>query len=74
MLTQPRTPAAGTEAPPSGRPRDPVVLASAGFLALCLLFALPPLLSESAQGFYEAGFLAMHEAMAGMAVACQWTY
>lgn len=54
--------------------RDPVLLASAVFVALCLLFALPPLVSDGAQRFYEAGFLAMYEAMAGMAAACQWTY
>lgn len=56
------------------RRRDPVLLASAGFLALCLLLALPAFVSPAARGFYEAGFAAMYEAMAGMAAACQWTY
>lgn len=66
------------EAPgPAGRrglARDPVMLVSLGFLALCVVFTLPPLVSLEARGLYEAGFESMYEAMAGMAAACQWTY
>ncbi len=57
-----------------GKPRDPVILASAGLFGLCLLLLLAGLVSAEARGVYEAGYTALYEAMAGMAAACQWTY
>ena len=47
---------------------------SLGLGALCLLLGAAALVSPAVRGFYEAGFAAMYEAMAGMAAACQWTY
>jgi hypothetical protein len=79
MQSERSTRAAGTapdseDAPAPGLGRDPVMLVSLGFLGLCVLFTLPPLVSLEARGLYEAGFESMYEAMAGMAAACQWTY
>ena len=54
--------------------RDPVLLVSAGLSALCLLLLLAGLVSAETRGFFEAGYTALYEAMAGMAAACQWTY
>ena len=54
--------------------RDPILAVSAGLVGLCLLLGAAALLSSDARAFYEAGFAAMYEAMAGMAAACQWTY
>lgn len=53
---------------------DPVMAVSAGLLGLCLLLGAAAVVSADARGFYEAGFAALYEAMAGMAAACQWNY
>lgn len=53
---------------------DPVMAVSAGLLGLCLLLGATAVVSADARDFYEAGFAALNDAMAGMAAACQWNY
>ncbi|SMF12858.1 hypothetical protein SAMN06265365_105184 [Tistlia consotensis] len=68
-----RDPAVDSAEPAAcGRSRDPVLAVSAGFLLLCLLLGLLAFVSPAARAFYEAGFAALYEAMAGLAAACQW--
>lgn len=54
------------------RTGDPVLIASAGFLALLMLLGLSALVSPGLRSLFLAGFEALYEAMAGMAAACQW--
>ena len=54
--------------------RDPVMTVSLGLGAIWLLLVLAPLASPGALAFYEAVIAALDQALAGMAVACQWTF